>query len=751
MLASSILALEVMNLALGSFCCTLNVCKLTAISPTQICGGRAYRSDGGFCHAFRAQRLFAFMASLFILGVSTRAIASDFDNRPIVVIREDDIRSTWRDPFVGLGGMTPLEYDKAKRIPITWGIISDNATSGVSLTWEQLLDDVGAAGGELASHSVQHRPMSTADEYMSEVVDSKSVIEQRTGRPCTTFLQPGTWIGDQYLDDFAKLDSPVNQVLRAVYSQSQAYLGDGWRIGNTYYAYGLAPAYSLDYHRNPSISTMNSILDIVAASPGLVFTVTCHGVQEIGGTLTYHVQADLLKAFMDKLAELRDAGRIRLMGMDDAYHAVFSPDINHVPDSGLEACAPGGMNPIGPWYVSGNAVIKASGGMGDSRYAAVGNGSVSAGGSDPGQQSLCLAPGRYQVSWFQRPEPGSLPGKGLAVKAVTHDPNWMYEQRISSAVYSNSDQGAWEQKTALMLINYAQPNAELKFTPETDAAFGIDDVSIVSAPLDPAVSPVNTTVTVSPSQYEIAWDSPADPDVTKIRICWDSRTHPMAPSPANLIREVDAAPGTRQSATVPVNWKSQPYANYFSVFAVRANSVSPPDLAVVLVDTHPPAAPWADVVMQSDGRALARWYSQDTRHKAFQYQYAVGAGAGSDSVTPWTTTADTSVVLGSLPAGVPLYLSVRAANAFGYWSSISSRLFAIAPATVDPRSLADGTLIDVHGVISAVFGDCFYLQDQSIPSGIKVMGATSSKEGDGVSVSGRLITVHGERALMPDP
>ncbi len=51
------------------------------------------------------------------------------------------------------GGLSALEYAKQKHIPISWGIITDCATSGWGLTWEQIKDYLDTAGGEPVSHS----------------------------------------------------------------------------------------------------------------------------------------------------------------------------------------------------------------------------------------------------------------------------------------------------------------------------------------------------------------------------------------------------------------------------------------------------------------------------------------------------------------------------------------------------------------------------------------------------------------------
>lgn len=69
------------------------------------------------------------------------------DVRPIIVLRVDDIRSSWRTPFPEFGGLSALEYGKLKRIPITWGVITSQADSGAGLTWAEIKDYLDTAGG----------------------------------------------------------------------------------------------------------------------------------------------------------------------------------------------------------------------------------------------------------------------------------------------------------------------------------------------------------------------------------------------------------------------------------------------------------------------------------------------------------------------------------------------------------------------------------------------------------------------------
>ncbi len=111
---------------------------------------------------------------------------------PIVVVRADDIRGTWRTPYIGLGNVSGLTYGKQKNIPMTWAIITSLAASpSTNLTWAELKDYLDNANGEAASHSVTHSEMSSDAAYVSEVVDSKAAIEANLpGYSYTRFFSP---------------------------------------------------------------------------------------------------------------------------------------------------------------------------------------------------------------------------------------------------------------------------------------------------------------------------------------------------------------------------------------------------------------------------------------------------------------------------------------------------------------------------------------------------------------------------------
>ncbi|OFX13139.1 MAG: hypothetical protein A2Z18_02060 [Armatimonadetes bacterium RBG_16_58_9] len=675
------------------------------------------------------------------------------DDRPIVVVREDDGRGTWRTHFNGLGGMSGLEYGKLKGIPITWGIITSYSSNLPSsyLTWADLRNYLDSAGGEAASHSCQHAAMASTYAYVNEVANSKALIEENlSGYSCTTFFQPGTWLGEAHLDAFSGIDNAIGQGIQANYDQSMAYLGSGWSIGSPYYRYGMTNIYQIDYHRNPTVESMIATLDVAAATPGLIFVVSCHGVQETGDTQTYHVQADLLKAFMDKLADLRDSGKVRLMGLHDAYHAAFSPNLNRIPDSGLEVCTLGQLNQFGPWRISGNVSIAGSGGIDDSKYA-----SVIGDRSDLRSGDLILAPGRYELTWHQKRELGYPANSPLIVSLSNWAPPKVSDLRYPVGYTScyNSQSDVWERKTALVLISDKHPSVSVHFWGSSGSGHGVDNVSFLSAPLDPAISPTNSVVRPMPTGCFISWDTPSNPSVTEIRVCYGLNTHPLTSSEGTLFGTVTALEGTRQELSREMNWATIGRA-YFSVFAVKQNGeFSAPDLAYVNVDKTAPSAPKVSGHIRSDGTASANWSSTDAESGVAEYRYAVGTSLESDDIVNWTNTEETSAVLQALPVGNTLFLSVKARNPFGYWSAVSSGPLSIRCSISEAREYGDGVGVTVTGIVTAVYSDCRYIEQTDRAAGIRLIGKLSGfAEGQEVTATGNLTTLAGERAiLVPTP
>ena len=667
---------------------------------------------------------------------------ADIDNRPILVLRIDDCSTSWNTPFVGLGGLTAMQYAASKHIPITWAIITSLASSGRSLTWAQLKAYLDANGGEPASHSVDHTAMSSQQGHINEVINSKAAIEANLpGYHCYTFLQPGTWTGDAYMNTFAKLDNPIGQAIQATYAQSRAYLGGGWTIGERYYLYGSTNQLAIDAPDSLSIPALNALLDILAATPGLTFSISGHAVQETGGRVSYSVPADILKATIDKLADLRDQGKVRLMGTNDAFHADLSSDLNHVPDPGFKLSDPSLL--ADPWRLYSSAQLVTPGGVGDSRYCSLPNGSAVLRST-----FLSLPPGRYEMTWYQRVI-NSKQNSGLAVAFANFGPSYVGQSlAIDWLFVTNASPNTWEKKTALALVPDRMNGTQLMFQPAPSGGYGVDNVSVVSAPVDPNVSPSASTATPSPGQCVISWRSPTDPAVTWIMVRCHSKTHPLTTTSGTLLFSLMAQPGVVQQSTISVDWSTSNYV-YYSIFGLKSDgSFTPPDIAVVKVDRSPPTNPVVNCTNDPDGTLHAQWSSSEPESQIIQYEYAVGTSPGNDNIRRWTSTTDPQATITGVRPAPNTYVSVRAQNTFGFWSNIGYVATCAATTIGSAVQRPDGVSVAVFGTVTAVFGNCCYIEDNNRERGIKILGNLSTyHEGDYVMVTGSLATINGERCI----
>jgi len=721
--------------------------------------------DGGGLAALRALRLKLMIMALIccLLPAIVQTASWATDNRPIVVLRIDDCSTSWNTSFTGLGGVSGLSYGKSKHIPITWAVISSLASSVGSLTWAQIKDYLDNAQytdngivyrGEPASHSVTHSSMPSQQDYINEVVNSKAAIQANLpGYQCNTFLQPGTWTGNAYMDCFAKLDNPIGQAIQANYAQSMAYIGAGWRIGNTYYPYGTTNLCSIDPQGLPTIPAINAELDIVAATPGLIYVISGHAVQEQGHTVEYSIAADILKATMDKLADLRDQGKLRLMSLNDAFQATFSPDLNRVPDPGFELCNPGVINV--PWATYASAQMVSPGGVDDSRYCSVPDGAASIRST-----FLTLPPGRYEMNWYQKVLNGkSNGGLVLAFSTMNQKNQTTMDKQLNcinwAFFYNSSPITNWQKKTALALVGDRLNISGLTFQPgSAGSGYGVDNVSIVSAPIDTAVSPSASAVTPNPGICTISWHTPNDPSVTSVVVRYNCDTHPLTPTSGSFLCTVTSHPNTVQQISVPLDWTYLRPGNfnyaYFSVFGTKANgSFTPPDLAFVMLDKTPPTTPNVVLAINPDNTIHAYWTSSDPDTQVVQYQYAVGLSPGGESIKHWTFTSNTSATVTADPGGAATYVSVKAQNLYGFWSAVGSANKYV-PMTISLAcALGDGQLVSVSGIVTAVFSDCCYIEHTNRSRAIKIVGNVSSfHQGDQISVSGSMATRSGERCVI---
>lgn len=179
--------------------------------------------------------------------------------------------------------------------------------------------------------------MNSLQEYIDDVMLSISDFQNNTLYPCNTFLQPGTWTGDAFLDSFGKWDSLLGQAIENTFRQSQEYISGVNCLGTRSYMFGNGADYDIDYRSTLVPDDFLKAMDYVAKIPGYIYVIQFHGMQSPTGTLSYHTRTNFMAALLVKLDAMRDDGTIRLLSLNDAYsNNNFSPDINRVYDSGFE-------------------------------------------------------------------------------------------------------------------------------------------------------------------------------------------------------------------------------------------------------------------------------------------------------------------------------------------------------------------------------------------------------------------------------
>ncbi len=487
-------------------------------------------------------------------------------------------------------------------------------------------------------------------------------------------------------------------------------------------------------------------MEVVASTPGAVASFQLHQVNPdmAGGQL--YTPESLYKAFIDRLDELRSQGRIRIMPFKDTFGLSCDPYLNAVPDGGFEKCVLG-LGPCGPWFKQGNVSLVETGGQGDGlRYCRIG-------GSTSFVKSgiLVMPPGRYEMSWYQKCESG-WPGASLKPYVNLMAPE-ASRPALNSCAYTSLASDVWERKKALFAVPYGYPQINLLFQPSSNAVFGIDNVSIVSAPLNPDISCTESDVKQLSGQCRVSWKNPTDPNVVSVCVLYDDTTHPTSLAEGMLLGSAAVGPenlGEAQELTVDFDWSNRPRV-YFSVFAVRSDgSAAPPD---VICWNAPSTSQVGTVDLLSSTSVNARWSAWDRYGRIVNYEYVVGTSPGASDVVSSTHTAQTSAVIQGLPLSQPLYLSVRAENSFGVWSDWAGKALPRAPLGLwGIRSLPNGSHVSIEGVIAAKYADCYYLRQTDRYCGIKVRGTTPNSEGDTVVVTGviHLPPGSGERCIIPD-
>ena len=191
-------------------------------------------------------------------------------------------------------------------------------------------------------------------------------------------------------------------------------------------------------------------------------------------------------------------------------------------------------------------------------------------------------------------------------------------------------------------------------------------------------------------------------------------------------------------------------ATRFSALTVQKSYVDN-----LLLEARPAELP----VVRDDGEytpCLDRLrFSFDPAPCATAYRYSVGTTAGATDVRDWTGCGASTDVTASdltLSEGQRYYVNVQVGSGLGSWGqSTSSDGITVAPGAAIPvarSQVPDGQARSIrHGVVTAIFPGCFYIQDSDTPAGIKVMPSADVQRDNEVDVAGVLSGSSAERFI----
>lgn len=182
------------------------------------------------------------------------------------------------------------------------------------------------------------------------------------------------------------------------------------------------------------------------------------------------------------------------------------------------------------------------------------------------------------------------------------------------------------------------------------------------------------------------------------------------------------------------------------------------DLGPYYLDTTAPTQPTVTddgENMPSPTQIHASWTANDPESGISSYQYAVGTSPGGTQILGWSQTNSNEVTL-TIPEQMPgtmIYVSVKAQNGAGTWGEVgtSNGIMVGIPvqSAAEAKGCADGSVVILSdAVVTAVFGDCFYIATKDEVAGIRVDLNSSFSIGDRVTVAGKLATIAGERRLV---
>lgn len=254
------------------------------------------------------------------------------------------------------------------------------------------------------------------------------------------------------------------------------------------------------------------------------------------------------------------------------------------------------------------------------------------------------------------------------------------------------------------------------------------------------------------------------PDGSKLYACWIQNTAPFD------LFKLNTANGAWTRITLPATLNTE-YAcgrlftandGYIYGHTTRAEGhifrIDPKTDLVTDLGSQFPAGSWGANSKHCVGGGWApngRLYygtSQDSSGNAHMFYFDRGLPAGSNngSTDNGVLPVDTKDIHSAVYYGGRVYLGVRQdANTPRLWSFDVAGT-AASPRVSDLRSMANGTSVTLNcKVVTAGFGDHFYIEEPDRTAGIKIASGAPATTGNMVSVTGTLAVVDGERQIDP--
>jgi hypothetical protein len=363
-----------------------------------------------------------------------------------------------------------------------------------------------------------------------------------------------------------------------------------------------------------------------------------------------------------------------------------------------------------------------------------------------------LEPGRYELSWYQKVEPGCSTTHPLYATVRNMSANGGENWRVlaDDATFLNTVPDAWERKRLLINIEETLNSAYIYFYIRNSSTDGIriDDIALVKAPVDPSISPSNISYSITPSECIVYWDTPSDPSVTNI-ICRTGKvTHPLTTNDGQYAGAVIADNGKKQSMSFAVNWANK---LYLSLFGQQSSGFTGPEIKYIIPNIQPPTVTQLYTVNISPTMSISHWTAVAKNGAVINYRYAIGTSPNGSNILGWKDTQDTSAEV-NLLLNATLYITVKAEDSFGNWSAPVTKLLSCNVGGLKLQPDNECVFVSSEfAVVSAVFGDCYYVESPDRSNAIKIIGIAPVGEGSHVSIDGAISTLNGERCVIPSP